>query len=241
MQSPQQHPVDARRIAWLGVFFQPLFLRDGLELMFKQDRTLLISNPRLQHDPARPQKQPYGDLLFRETEPGLRALRAEPSRPWRNSMQKLARPRRAGRRPRTRRSTRTWRRWHSIRCAAFWQDRAVEQRQALSLLLQERARRSASWWQWRKGKPRRACATAAGLRQAEIRDGTSVGRRSGADLRHAVQRSQALQRWFANSETGYEGALVAGGEPLQRGTATHLAGLQQYPDTHRVGGTTPAL
>ncbi|MGI8962723.1 MAG: hypothetical protein ACR2IV_23785, partial [Bryobacteraceae bacterium] len=75
MQSPEGVAVDPKQIRWLGIFVQPLFIRDGMELKFEKDTTLDLSNPRLSPQPARLQKQPYDDLLFKETEPALRSQR----------------------------------------------------------------------------------------------------------------------------------------------------------------------
>jgi hypothetical protein len=63
MQSREERAVDPSRIAYVGIFFQPLFLRDGMDLKFTADRTFRLSHPRLSRSQATLQKQPYGDLL----------------------------------------------------------------------------------------------------------------------------------------------------------------------------------
>src|SRR6478609_5220797 len=45
MQSPEGHTIDAKQIAWLGIFVQPLFLRDGMDLKFSEDKKLEFSHP----------------------------------------------------------------------------------------------------------------------------------------------------------------------------------------------------
>ncbi|MGC9999670.1 MAG: beta-galactosidase [Bryobacteraceae bacterium] len=238
MQSPQQHPVDARRIAWLGVFFQPLFLRDGLELMFKQDRTLLISNPRLSTDPAKPQKQPYGDLLFRETEPGLRPLRAETEQALAELDTQIGQAKARGQ------ETAYAEIYPYLaqvafrsRLAAFWQDRAAEQRQALSLLLagaREAKRELEAVAQGRAAA--RVVPPLPDYGKLEIRDGYY---RSGADpaliFSMLYNNHSALQRWFASNETDYGAALVAGGDRFNVEKQPIWQAYQKYPDTHRVG------
>lgn len=238
MQSPEQHPVDARRIAWLGVFFQPLFLRDGLELMFAQDKTLLISNPRLSSDPAKLQKQPYGDLLFRETEPQLRTLRAETEEALADLSGEIERAKARG-------LETAYAEIYPFlaqvafrkRLVAFWQDRAAEQRKALSLLLE--GAREARWELTAVAQGKAAARVVPPLPdfgKLELRDGYF---RLGADpaliFAMLYNNHSALQRWFANSETDYGAALVAGGDRFDVERQPIWQAYQQYPDTHRVG------
>jgi hypothetical protein len=220
--------VDARRIAWLGIFFQPLFLRDGLDLRFPQDRTLLISNVRLSPDPAKLQKQPYGDLLFRETEPGLRSLRTETEQALTELGEEIGKAKARGLEtayaeiyPFLAQVT-----LHS-RLVAFWQDRAAEQRTALNLLLEGAREAERELAAVALGKAAaRVVPPLPDYSKLEIRDGYF---RLGADpaliFAMLYNNHSPLQRWFANSETDYGAALVAGGGPLQRGTAAHLAGI----------------
>jgi len=238
MLSPQQHPVDARRIAWLGVYFQPLFLRDGLELMFTQDKTLLISNPRLSPDVAKPQKQPYGDLLFRETEPGLRALRAETEKAVAELGGEIERAKARGQEtayaeiyPFLEQVT------FRSRLVAFWQDRAAEQRKALDLLLEGSREAKRELTAVALGKAAaRVVPPLPDYSKLEIRDGYY---RSGADpaliFAMLYNDHSVLQRWFANSETGYQAALVAGGDRFNVERQPIWQAYRQYPDTHRVG------
>jgi hypothetical protein len=97
MRSREGVAVDPKRIAWLGIFVQPLFLRDGMELKFAKYTILDLSNPRLSPDPARLQKQPYGDLLFAETEPSLRSKREEVERAIANLQNTIAEAKRRNR------------------------------------------------------------------------------------------------------------------------------------------------
>src|SRR5690348_7455434 len=77
MRSPDDQSVSPAHIAYLGISFSPLFLRDGMDLRFKDDKTFGLANLRLAADPARAQKQPYGDLLFKTTVPQLAAERKQ--------------------------------------------------------------------------------------------------------------------------------------------------------------------
>ena len=238
MQSPQLHPVDARRIAWLGVFFQPLFLRDGLELMFKQDQTLLISNPRLSADPAQPQKQPYADLLFRDTEPEVRALRAETGKALAELSAEIERAKARGVEtayaeiyPYLARVA------FEKRLVAFWQNRAAEQRKALGLLLEgaRDARRDLIATEQAQAAAR-PVPPLPDYSKLEIRDGYF---RLGADpaliFAMLYNNHSALQRWFASNETDYGASLVAGGDRFNVEKQPIWQAYQQYPDTHRVG------
>jgi hypothetical protein len=54
MHSPDALGIDRTRISWLGIFVQPLFLRDGMELKFRQDKTLQLSILRLSAGPEQP-------------------------------------------------------------------------------------------------------------------------------------------------------------------------------------------
>jgi len=238
MQSPRQHPIDARRIAWLGVFFQPLFLRDGLELMFPQDRTLLVSNPRLSSEPARLQKQPYGDLLFRETEPALRALRAETEKAVADLGAEIERAQArgletayAGIYPYLAQVA------FQKRLVAFWQDRAAEQRTVLNLLLEGAREAQRDLVAVEQGRAAdRAVPPLPDYGKLEIRDGYF---RLGADpsliFAMLYNHHSPLQRWFASNETDYIASLVAGGDRFNVEHQPIWQAYQQYPDTHRVG------
>jgi beta-galactosidase len=238
MQSPQRHPVDARRMAWLGVFFQPLCLRDGLDLRFAQDRTLVVSNMRLSVEPAKLQKQPYADLLFRETEPRSRALRTETEKALAELGADIERAK-------ARRQETAYAEiypylaqvaFHS-RLVAFWQDRVAEQRKALSLLLEgarEAKRELAAVAQGKAAA--RMVPPLPDYGKLEIRDGYY---RLGADpaliFAMLYNNHSPLQRWFASNETDYGAALVAGGDRFNVERQPIWQAYQQYPDTHRVG------
>ncbi len=109
MRSPEERPIDPRRIGYVGIFLQPLFLRDGMDLKFLEDKTLRLSSPQLSLAAATLQRQPYGDLLFRETraEPGG-APKGGRTGTGRTADQPSTRQRRAGSKPPTRRSIPFW-------------------------------------------------------------------------------------------------------------------------------------
>ena len=238
MQSPQQHPVDARRIAWLGVFFQPLFLRDGLDLRFARDRTLVVSDMRLSVEPAKPQKQPYADLLFRETEPVVRTLRTETEKALAELGPEIDRAKARGQ------ETAYAEIYPYLaqvafrsRLVAFWQDRAAEQRKALRFLLEGARDAKRELTAVAQGKAAaRMVPPLPDYGKLEIRDGYF---RLGADpaliFAMLYNNHSALQRWFASNETDYGAALVAGGDRFNVERQPIWQAYQQYPDTHRVG------
>src|SRR5439155_2838708 len=120
-----------------GIFFQPLFLRDGQDLKFTEDMAFALSNPRLSVYPAVQQKQPYGDLLFRETDRSLKARRSEAEQSL-NELDKTISEAKA-------KGVETAYAeiypflaqiaFHS-RLVAFWQNRSEEQRSALNFLIE---------------------------------------------------------------------------------------------------------
>lgn len=238
MHSPDGRPVNAARIAWLGIYFQPLFVRDGLELMFTRDKTLLLSNPRLSAASAKPQKQPYADLLFRETELSVRSLRAETEKALEELNAEIAKAKARGIEtayaeiyPYVARMA------FQKRLVAFWQDRATEQRRALTFLLED-AREAR----------RQLAASAVGhaashtvpplpdYSELKIRDGYyRLGHNPSLIFAMLYNHDSPLNRWFASNETDYISSLVAGGDRFNVEKQPIWEAYQKYPDTHRVG------
>src|SRR5690242_21274070 len=132
MRSPSGVGIDARQIRWLGIFVQPLFVRDGMELKFAKYTQLDLSHPRLNPELAKLQKQPYGDLLFKETQPSLQSEREKVGRALASLESTIAQAK--GRGVETAYAEIypfvAGIAFHS-RLVAFWQDRAEEQRHVL--------------------------------------------------------------------------------------------------------------
>jgi Beta-galactosidase len=238
MQSPDEKPVDPRRVSYLGIFFQPLFLRDGMDLKFTEDKSFVLSNPRLSAVSATLQKQPYGDLLFRETDAGLSGRRQEAEQALRELEKRIEEakvkgvetayaeiyPFLAGLAFRS-------------RLVAFWQDRTEEQRRALAFLIQgarnaENELRSAI-----DGKaPRRSVPPVPEYAALTAKDG--YFRRNGDPVLlfgMLYNRQGPLLRWFANSQTDYGTQLVAGATRHDVERQPIWEAYHKYPDTHRVG------
>src|SRR5205814_6574933 len=137
VRSPEGVSVDPKRIAWLGIFVQPLFLRDGMELKFTQDKRLRLSNLRLSAEPATLQKQPYGDALFGDTAPSLQSEREDVERALEDLQNTIAQAKAQG-------IETAYAEIYPFlagiafhkRLVAFWQDRTEEQRRVLNFLLE---------------------------------------------------------------------------------------------------------
>jgi Beta-galactosidase len=246
MRSPSGVAVDPKQIRWLGIFVQPLFVRDGMELKFAKYTQLDLSNPRLSPEPARLQKQPYGDLLFKETQPDLRSHREAVERAMASLQNTIADAKR--------RAIDTG--YAEIypflaeiafhkRLVAFWQDRSEEQRKALTFLLgAAQAAESILKDSLASGKsvPVPPVPDYARLtihdRYFRFRDlPPSFSHRDQPVLPFGMlyNHDGPLLRWFANSETDYGTELVAGGTRHDVERQPIWEAYQKYPDTHRVG------
>ena len=238
MQSPEERPVDPARIAYVGIFFQPLFLRDGMDLKFTEDRTFRLSNPRLSGSPAILQKQPYGDLLFRQTDPSLGGLRKEVEVAIDDLRKTIEQARTQGIEtayaevyPFLSRIA------LNARLVAFWQDPVREQLRALDFLL-EGSKLAAKDLQEAIGgeASRLQVPPVPDYARLAIRDGYF---RLGEDpvLLFGMLYNQRgpLLRWFANSQTDYGTQLIAGGTRHDVERQPIWEAYHKYPDTHRVG------
>jgi len=238
MQSPEEHPIDPARITYVGVFFRPLFLRDGMELKFTVDRTFRLSNPRLSPAPALEQKQPYGDLLFSETDPALSILRGEVETAIVDLGHIIERAKGRGIEtsyaeiyPFLSRIA------FNSRLAAFWQDRAREQRKALEFLLAGAKQAGKDLQGTLDGKASQPLVPSVpDYARLSIRDGYF---RLGEDpfLLFGMLYNQRgpLLRWFANSQTDYGTQLIAGGTRHDVERQPIWDAYHKHPDTHRVG------
>ena len=238
MKSREERPVDPHRIAYLGIFFQPPFLRDGMHLKFIEDKTLRLSNPRLSAEAAKLQKQPYGDLLFRETSPELRGLRAEVeqaiNRLAQHTQQAKARnietayaeiyPFLAGIA-------------FQARLVAFWQNRTEEQRSTLNFLLAGARQADRELQAALAGKaPNRPVPPLPDYGKLAARDDYfRLGNDPVLLFGMLYNRRGPLLRWFANSETDYGTQLVAGATRQNVERQPIWDAFHKYPDTHRVG------
>jgi beta-galactosidase len=238
MKSAEEHPVDPAKIAYAGIFLQPLFLRDGMDLRLTQDRTLRLSGLQFSASPATRQKQPYGDLLFRETDPSLAARRQEVEQALAQLQAAIGEAKGRGLEtgyaeiyPFLAQIA-----FHS-RLVPFWQDRVREQGLALETLihgLQEALRQL-------RGTiagtvPARTVPAVPDYGSLAIRDGYFRLKDVPVLLFGMLyNRSGSLLRWFANSETDYGTQLVAGGTRHDVERQPIWQAYQQYPDTHRVG------
>jgi beta-galactosidase GanA len=238
MQSPEGHAIDPKRIAWLGIFVQPLFLRDGMELKFKEDQTLRFSLPRLSSEPATVQKQPYGDLLFRETELSSQTQRAQVEKGLENLQNTIAEARRQGIEtayaemyPFLSQIA-----FHS-RLVAFWQNRAEEQQRVLRFLAEGIQQAGSQLQAVLAGKsPRSSVPAVPDYGRLAIKDGYfRFGDQPVLLFGMLYNHEGPLLRWFANSETDYGTELVAGGTRHDVERQPIWSAYQRYPDTHRVG------
>ncbi len=238
MQSPEERAVDPKHVAYLGIFFAPLFLRDGMDLRFREDKTFQLSNLHLDAAAAKLQKQPYAEPLFAETAPGLAGLRREVEVSV-SDLRGLIHEAQA------RGIDTAYAEIPSFladiafrkRLVAFWQDRVEQQREALESLQRESCRAA-----------RELREVLAGTRQPlvapplpkysdlEIRDGYfRLGDEPKLIFGMLYNRQGPLLRWFANSQTDYGTQLVAGAtrHNVERQPIWEI--YQRYPKTHRVG------
>jgi hypothetical protein len=238
MRTPLQRPLDPRRIAYLGIFFNPLFLRDGMDLKFTKDTTFQLANLRLDKSPARVQRQPYAEPLFKETARSLLADREEVE----NALVEL---RSLIEQARSRGIDTAYEDIYPsvadivfrMRLVPFWQDRTDEQRKALNFLLSGSRRAADELHAELEGKlPVRVVPAVPGHADLTIRDGYfRLGDEPKLLFGMLYNYRGPLLRWFAKSEFGPGEWLVAGvryhdveQEPIWN--YYHL-----YPDTHRVG------
>jgi hypothetical protein len=238
MQSPEEHPVDPGRIAYVGIFFQPLFLRDGMELKFTGDRIFRLSNPRLSLSAARQQKQPYGDLLFSQTDPALSGLRREVELAIADLGKSIEQ---AGSRGIETAYAEIYPFLSGIafnsRLVAFWQNRTEEQRQVLEFLLEGAKQAGKDLQEALNGRASIALVPKVpDYASLVIRDGYF---RLGDDpfllFGMLYNRQGPLLRWFANSQTDYGTQLIAGGTRHDVERQPIWGAYHKYPDTHRVG------
>jgi beta-galactosidase len=238
MKSREERPVDPHRIAYLGIFFQPLFLRDGMHLEFPVDKTFRLSNPRLSASPAKLQKQPYGDLLFQETVPDLKALRSEVEQAVALLAQHIEQAK-------ARNIETAYAEIYPFlagiafqsRLVAFWQDRGREQRSTLDFLLAGARQADRELQAALAGRtPNRPVPPLPDYAKLAARNGYF---RLGSDpvLLFGMLYNQRgpLLRWFANSETDYGTQLVAGATRQNVERQPIWDAYHRYPDTHRVG------
>jgi Beta-galactosidase len=238
MQSPEERDVDPKRVAYLGIFFASLFLRDGMDLKFLEDKTLQLSNFRLDTTAARLQKQPYAELLFTETAPELAELRREVE----GSITEL----RGLIQETQRRGIDTA--YEEIppflaeiafnkRLVAFWQDRVEQQRDTLEFSLRESRRASSQLREVLEGKRKPLVAPPLpAYSELSPRDGYfRLGEEPKLIFGMLYNRQGPLLRWFANSQTDYGTQLVAGAtrHNVERQPIWEI--YQRYPETHRVG------
>lgn len=238
MQFRDERPVDPRQIAYLGIFFNPLFLRDGMDLKFREDKTFQLANLRLETVAARVQKQPYGELLFKETDPSLAAERRQVD-------QAVGELRKLIEEAKGRGIDTAYEEVYPFlaetafrsRLVASWQDRAAEQRKALDFLLEESRRAAAELGAVFAGKRQPLVAPPVPCYgDLVIRDGYFRF----ANKPHLIfgmlyNRQGPLLRWFANSQTDYGTELVAGGTRHDVERQPIWDAYHKYPDTRRVG------
>jgi hypothetical protein len=233
MRSPEEHAIDSQHIAWMGIDFQPLFLRDGLDLKFTEDRTFPLSHARLSAEPAKLQKQPYAGPLFETTEPTLAARRAEVELAIDALRADIQQAQGKGI------DTAYAEIWPFLanivfrsRLVAFWQDRREEQGRALESLYAG-ARQAA---QELRNAPARPVPPLSDYGKLALRDRYFRSGGEPALLFGMLYNARGpLLRWFADSETDYGTQLVAGGTRQNVEQQPIWAAYHKYPDTHRVG------
>ena len=238
MQSPEEKTIDSKRVAYLGIFFAPLFLRDGMDLKFLEDETFQLTNLRLDTASAKLQKQPYAEPLFAETTSELVGLRreVEDSVAGLRSLIQEARGRNIDTAYEEIPPFLAEIAFHK-RLVAFWQDRAEQQRETLEFLLDESRQASSRLREVLEGgrKPLVPPPLPA-YSQLSPRDGYfRLGGEPKLIFGMLYNRQGPLLRWFANSQTDYGTQLVAGAtrHNVERQPIWEI--YQRYPETHRVG------
>jgi beta-galactosidase GanA len=238
MRSPEDQAVRPAHIAYLGIFFSPLFLRDGMVLRFKQDKVFKLANLRLATEQAKAQRQPYGDLLFKNTVPQLEGERKQVEQAIQqlNGLIQQA----SGRKIDT-----AYQEIYPFianlafhtRLVAFWQDRAHEQRKALDFLLDGTHHAITDLQEELAGKRQALSAPSVPpyskltIRDRYFREGHTPLLLLGM----LYNQRGPLLRWFANSATDNGTQLVAGATRQNVEHEPIWEAYQKYPDTHRVG------
>ena len=238
MQSPEERAVDPKRVAYLGIFFAPLFLRDGMDLKFPEDKTFQLSNFRLDTTAAKLQKQPYAEPLFEETAPELAGLRRQVEQSVSELRDLIQKAQRRG----------IDTAYEEIspflaeiafkkRLVAFWQDRVEQQRETLESLLLESRRASLELREVLEGKRKPLVAPLLpAYNELSPRDGYfRLGDEPKLIFGMLYNRQGPLLRWFAHSQTDYGTQLVAGATRHNVERQPIWETYQRYPETHRVG------
>lgn len=238
MRSPDDQAVSPKNIAYLGIFFGPLFLRDGMVLRFKQDRVFKLANLRLETGDAEAQKQPYGDLLFKTTVPQLAGKRKEVEQATQqlNGLIQQAQQRKIDTAYQEIYPFVADLAFHT-RLVAFWQDRAQEQRKALDFLLAGTRQATTNLQEELTGKSQALSAPAVPpYSNLTIRDRYfQEGHKPLLLLGMLYNQRGPLLRWFVDSATDYGTELVAGATRQNVEHEPIWQAYQKYPDTHRVG------
>jgi hypothetical protein len=238
MRSPDDQSVSAKHIAYLGIFFSPLFLRDGMVLRFKRDKVFKLSNLRLATDEAMAQKQPYGDLLFKTTVPQLEGERKQVDQAIQqlNGLIQQAHRRKIDTSYQDICPFVANLAFHT-RLVAFWQDRAQEQRKALDFLLAGTQHSIADLQEELAGKRQPlSVPSVPPYSKLSIHDRYfREGRTPLLLLGMLYNQRGPLLRWFADSATDYGTELVAGATRQNVEHEPIWQAYQKYPDTHRVG------
>ncbi len=238
MRSPEDQAVSPEHIAYLGISFSPLFLRDGMVLKFNQDKVFKLANLRLATDQAKAQKQPYGDLLFKTTVPQLEAERKQVEQAIQqlNGLIQQARGRKIDTAYQEIYPFVANLAFHT-RLVAFWQDRAQEQRQALDFLLAGTRHAITDLQEELAGK-RHPLSAPPAPPYSKLTIGDRYFREGHTPLLllgMLYNQRGPLLRWFADSATDYGTELVAGATRQNVEHEPIWQAYQKYPDTHRVG------
>ena len=253
MKSRDGTLINLKRIASLGLYFSPLYIRDGQVLKFRTDTTLQVSNLRLDSALARTQVQPYGDLLFKATDPSLVSKREEVETSIRDLQLLIARAQHQGIDSREAEiypflADMLFRR----RLVSFWQDRVEMQRQALDFLLRGSAQAAAGLHAALLGKqlaktvPPVPAFDDLSIKEGYFRQGDEPKLLYGmiyncyyheesGTIPGASLDPGRLLRWFANSEVDYGHWLVGGAYDKDPERWPIWEAYNRYPDTHRVG------
>ncbi|HEX5411168.1 MAG TPA: beta-galactosidase [Terriglobia bacterium] len=238
MRSPDDQAVGAAHIAYLGIFFSPLFLRDGMDLRFQQDKVFNLTNLRLATDQAEAQKQPYGDPLFKTTVPQLEVERKQVEQALQqlNGFIQQARERKIDTAYQEIYPFVANLAFHT-RLVAFWQDRAQEQHKALDFLLAGTRQAITDLQEELAGK-RQALSAPSVPSYSKLTKSDRYFREGHTPLLllgMLYNQHGPLLRWFADSATDYGTQLVAGATRQDVEHEPIWQVYQKYPDTHRVG------